>query len=314
MLSVMCPAFNEELYIEQVLKFFITSKPVEKELFIIDGGSTDRTVEIIKKYLSYENIHLLHNRDKYVPYALNMAIPVCKGDVIARIDAHTEYSNDYFEKILETFEKTDADIVGGPYLTKYKSNLQCAVGQIISSRFGTGHSLVHDTNYDGYSDTVAYGAFKKEVFTDVGMFDLRLKRNQDDEFFYRAKSLGKKIYLNTEIKLWYYPRDSYKALFRQYWQYGIYKPLVLLKIKSEIKMRHLIPSLFSLYCFSLPIALYVKLWLVPLILYLVLIIIFSFKTKLNFKSKALAMTIFPTIHLAYGLGMVWGFLSIKKRI
>ena len=48
MLRVMCPALNEEKHIGQILEFFISSKPAEKELFIIDGGSTDGTVEIIK--------------------------------------------------------------------------------------------------------------------------------------------------------------------------------------------------------------------------------------------------------------------------
>lgn len=313
MLSVICPVLNEEKYINKILTFFTCSKPEEKELFIVDGGSTDNSIEIIKKYLSNKNIHLLHNSKKYVPFAMNMAIPLCKGEIIARIDAHSDYSIDYFEKILETFEKVEADIVGGPCLPAYKSNFQCATGLIIASKFGTGNSRMHDDKYIGYSDGVTFGAYKNEVFKDTGLFDERLKRNQDDEFFYRAKSFGKKIFLTPEIKLWYYSRSTLKSFFKQYFEYGIYKPIVLKKVKSEIKIRHLIPSLFTLYLVSAPLMIVSFLWTLPLFFYLILDLVFSLKVKVKLRVKLLIIFLYPVIHLAYGSGMIWGLLTIKKR-
>ena len=307
-LSVICPCFNEEAYIRGLLEFFISAKPVEKELILVDGGSRDKTKSIIREYQqNHRNIYLLDNPEKIVPYALNKAIPLCKADKIVRLDAHTKYAPDYFEKIIETFEHVEADIVGGPTRTACKAPFQCAVAYAICTPFGVGNSQVHNVTYEGYSDSVTFGSWKKEIFTEVGMFDERLVRNQDDEFHYRAKSKGKKIYQNPAIKLWYYPRSNLKGLFKQYYQYGLFKPMVLKKVNSEIKLRHLIPSCFLLYFMSLPLAVISPLWLIPLALYLLLDVFFSLRAKGGLKVKLAALLVYPALHVSYGAGFLRGF-------
>ncbi len=309
-LSVICPCFNEEDYIDGLLTFFIAAQPQEKELFLIDGGSTDRTKEIIKAYqIKHDNIYLLDNPDKIVPYALNKAIPKCTADKICRLDAHTKYADNYFEEILSTFDKVEADIVGGPTRTACKVPFQCAVAHAICTPFGVGNSQVHNIEYEGYSDSVTFGTWKKEIFEDVGLFDVRLVRNQDDEFHYRAKSKGKKIYQNPDIKLWYYPRSNFKGLFKQYYQYGLYKPMVLKKVNSEIKLRHLIPSCFLLYFISLPATYFTPIWLLPLFLYMALNLYFSIKAKGNVLVKLCALSVYPALHISYGAGFIRGFFK-----
>lgn len=313
MISVICPTLNEAKHIAKVLDFFIQAMPDDKELIIADGGSTDGTREIVKQWLNkYGNIHLIDNPHKYVPFGLNLAIKKSIGDPIIRIDAHSDYAPDYFEKILETFTVTNADIVGGPYLTKGETPLQLAIASAISNPFGIGNSKAHNANYKGYVDSVPYGAWKRELFEQIGLFDERLKRNQDDEFHYRAKSMGKKIYLNPEIKLWYYPRRSLGRLFRQYFEYGIYKPLVLKKIHSEIKLRHIIPSLFVIYLILLPLAFFSKILLFPLILYLVTDFLISLTTKGLLSIKVWSVLVYPAIHISYGTGALIGIFKWKN--
>lgn len=311
MITVICPVRNEEDHIEDVLKFFLNAKPDDKELIIIDGASTDKTVEIVKRYVNnYSNIKLIHNPNKYVPFALNLAIKSSSGDPIIRLDAHTKYSPDYFEKVIETFEKSGADIVGGPMIKKGISDFQKAAAYATSSVFGIGDSKIHKQNYDGESDHVYLGAWKRSLFDDIGYFDERLVRNQDDEFHYRARSLGKKIYLSSSIKSEYMPRKNFRTLFKQYFQYGLYKPLVLKKIKSEIKLRHLIPLFFTLYLISLPLLLIWNwIFIFPLVLYLLLNLFFSLKSKEKIKIMLLILMIFPTVHFAYGFGFLLGLLK-----
>ncbi|MCS7053696.1 MAG: glycosyltransferase family 2 protein [Ignavibacterium sp.] len=311
MITVVCPVFNEREHIEDVLNFFISAKPDDKELIIIDGGSNDGTIELLEKWIKkYSNIKLFHNPNKYVPFALNLAIKNSIGDPIIRLDAHTKYSIDYFEKILETFKRTDADIVGGPMIKKGITDFQKAAAIATSSLFGIGDSKIHNKNYEGYSDHVYLGAWKRSLFDEIGYFDERLIRNQDDEFHYRARSLGKKIYLSPDIKSEYLPRKSFSQLFKQYFQYGLYKPLVLRKIKSEIKLRHLVPMIFTLYLISLPVLIFISWFLIfPLILYVLIGLIISFNADKNIKIKLLTFIIFPVIHLAYGSGFLIGLFK-----
>ncbi len=315
MITVICPVYNEEEHIENILKFFVESKPEDKELILVDGGSTDRTVEIISDWIKkHNNIKLLHNQSKYVPFALNLAIKNSSGDPIIRLDAHTLYERDYFEKILETFERTDADIVGGPMRKTGKTDFQLAVAYATTSMFGIGDSKIHKIDYNGESDHVYLGAWRRKLFDDIGYFDEKLIRNQDDEFHYRAKSLGKKIYLSSDIVSYYYPRKNFKGLFKQYFQYGLYKPLVLKKIKSEIKIRHLIPALFALYILILPFLLLNNIiFIVPLLIYFFINLIFTVPNRGSFKQKFLLFVIYPVIHFAYGIGSVLGIPKIFKK-
>lgn len=312
-ISVICPVLNEGNHIEGLMDFFIRASPTEKEFILIDGGSHDNTVQVIEKYTAaYANIRLLYNPDKIVAYALNLAIPQCRGKYIVRLDGHSNYADDYFERIIDVFVSTGADIVGGPTRTAFNSSTQEAIAFTISHPLGIGGSSVHDESYEGYSDSVTFGAWRKEIFDEVGYFDQRLVRNQDDEFHYRAKSKGFKIYQSPSIKLYYYPRKDFKGFFKQYFQYGLYKPLVLKKVKSEIKLRHLIPAGFVVYLATilfLPIGSFKFL---PLLLYTLIIIATAFYNHKSWEVKFKLLLTFPCIHIAYGLGFVLGCLRIWK--
>ena len=309
MITVICPVYNESAFIKKLLDFYTHALPVEKELLIIDGNSTDDTCKIIKQYMQlHPDIHLLHNPQRIVPYALNQAIEAAKGDIIIRLDAHTDYEPDYFEKILNTFKNTDADIVGGPMRIAKGNTVQNAIGYATSTSFGIGNSSFHFEDFEGYADSVYLGAWKKTIFKTTGLFDVAFKRNQDDEFHYRAKSLGFKIYQHPDIKLYYHPRKNFSLLFKQYYQYGLYKPLVLKKIKSAISVRHLVPLGFVLYLVTIPAYLILPFYygLIPLLLYIFGDLFFSFRSQKPLKEILAIMLVYPILHISYGIGFLFG--------
>jgi len=311
--TVICPVFNESKFIGNVLDFCVNSLPHEKEIFFIDGSSTDNTCELINEYAAkYNNIKLLHNPDRYVPFALNKAIQKATGEIIVRLDAHTLYANDYFEKIIEVFNKTKADIVGGPMRIAKGNDIQEAIGYATSTSFGIGNSSFHFEDFEGFTDSVYLGAWKRKIFDVTGLFDESLVRNQDDEFHYRAKSKGFSIYQSPEIKLYYYPRSSFATLYKQYYQYGLYKPLVLRKIKSAISLRHIIPMGFVLYMLSLIFFVMIRWYfmLLPLALYIAANIYFSAASK---KSAAQIFRIavsYTILHISYGSGFIVGLIRL----
>ena len=312
-ISILIPCYNEEKYISNLIGNIIGQINFNSlvEVFFIDGGSIDGTVEIIKKWAKENsNIFLLDNPKKYVPQALNLGLQKATGDFIIRLDAHTIYSSDYIQKIIETFEKTGADIVGGPMNPVGNGTFQKAVAAATTSVFGVGNSKFHDIQHEGFVDTVYLGAWRKTVFQDVGYFDEQMKRNQDDEFHYRAKSRGKTIYLNPEIRSTYFPRDSFTGLFKQYFQYGLYKPLVIYKNKSEIKLRHLIPLFFAVYVLSIPFIISHYILLAPLVLYFAIDIVVSLKIAEDIAVKASSILVFPTLHFSYGFGFLLGLFKL----
>ncbi|HVX49786.1 MAG TPA: glycosyltransferase family 2 protein [Chitinophagaceae bacterium] len=313
MLTVVCPVYNESKYIRNVLDFCVTALPAEKEIIFVDGASTDNTCDIISQYAGiYHNIQLIVNEKRIVPFALNKAIAKATGDIIIRLDAHTDYAPDYFEKIIETFNATNADIVGGPMRIAKGNVVQDAVGYATSTFFGVGNSSFHFEDFEGYTNTVYLGAWKKNIFSKTGLFDETLKRNQDDEFHYRAKSMGFTIYQSPQIKLYYHPRNTFGKLFKQYYQYGLYKPVVLKKILSGFSLRHLIPSLFVLYLFCMPFfALFnFTAAVIPLLLYILINLSFSFASRRGFMQCLCISCAYFILHFSYGLGFLIGLEKI----
>ena len=92
-LSIICPVFNEEKYIERCINSILLQDYAHEniELLFIDGCSSDKTVEIIQKYAdNYKFIKIINNPHKYVPQALNIGIKHSEGDVVIRIGLFDE--------------------------------------------------------------------------------------------------------------------------------------------------------------------------------------------------------------------------------
>ena len=311
MISVVCPVYNEEDHIEQLLEFFARALPHDKELIIVDGGSTDHTVDIVARWQQqFPSIRLMHNPSKYVPFALNLAISLAGGDTIVRLDAHTSYSPDYLEKIMDAFQRSGADIVGGPMRAGGDTPFQQAVSYATTTLFGIGNSSFHFEDYKGYCDSVYLGAWKNTVFTRIGTFDEEMLRNQDDEFHYRANTSGIKIYQDPAIRSLYFPRRTYRALFRQYFEYGLFKPPVLKKVQAGFRIRHIIPAGFVTYLLLLPLGFFYHWFFIFFLAYLAIDIVFTFKNSLPLAAKTHIFLIYPVLHLAYGLGCMAGLKKI----
>src|SRR6185503_15703914 len=127
-------------------------------------------------------------------------------------------------RCLELLDTTGADCVGGVIVTEGTTDAARAIAAAQSSRFGVG-GVAFRTGRDepGPVDTLAFGAYRREVFDRLGGFDEELVRNQDDEFNFRLTQAGGKIWLDPSICSVYYSRASFRGLWRQYFQYGFYK-------------------------------------------------------------------------------------------
>jgi glycosyltransferase involved in cell wall biosynthesis len=320
--SVIVPIRNEEKYIEKCIQS-ITSQnyPFEKlEVIFIDGLSEDKTREIVNKYITIypSKISLLINPNKTVPYAMNIGIENSKGRYIVRLDAHSEYNSDYISKCVSTLEDTDADNVGGLALTKGVGIIGENFANVLSSKFGVGNSSFRTNASSGYVDTVPFGAFKRETFQKFGLFDERLIRNQDYELNYRIRNKGGKIFLNSDIKLTYYCRNTIKGILKQSYENGKWNIITSKLCPGTMSIRHFIPLLFFLSLIILPILTIIFpifSWLLvgELGIYLLLALLISFMSASRTIYIPLLFCLFPIFHISYGFGSFVGlFFEINK--
>lgn len=331
MITVIIPTLNEGKYISGFLDNLLAQDMDSSELEIVisDGGSTDNTKEIIYTYLDkFKHIFLIDNPDKFVPHALNRALKISKGEIIVRMDAHALYPENYISTLAGKLNELNAGNVGGVWVTKPgdKTLEASAIAIATSDKIGIGNSSYrHGAEKILETDTVPYGCFNRDIFELIGYFDEDLLRNQDDELNGRIIKFGKKIYLIPDLKIIYFSRPNRQKMRKMFFQYGLFKPLVMIKLGAPATIRQFAPPLLVIWhliaFFSLPfvngqINIFA---FAPLILYYLLICVRSAiiassppefaqsfpKLKLFFS----VFITFPQIHFSYGIGYVKGWID-----
>ncbi len=319
-ISVVIPVYNEEKYIagciESLLKQTYPKECIE--IIFVDGNSQDKTKEIINSYSEkYPYIRVLDNPKKIVPISMNIGIRDSKGEYIVRLDAHAEYEYDYIEKCVYYLDTTDADNVGGCAITKGRGFMGDAISAMCSSKFGVGNSRFRTEQVSAYVDTVPFGAFRREVFDKVGLYDERLVRNQDNELNFRIRKNGGKIFLAKDIIFSYYCRDTVKGISKMAVQNGTWNIITSKLCPGTMGLRHFIPFLFVLSLIILVPLAFVSdlfLWLLgaELILYLSLALFFTAKLKKGLLKSIIIFLLFPIFHISYGIGSVVGLYKALK--
>ncbi|MBU1631284.1 MAG: glycosyltransferase family 2 protein, partial [Candidatus Omnitrophica bacterium] len=111
-LSVIIPTFNELGTIEEVINR-VQQVSAQKEIIIVDDGSTDGTKKILKSF-NMDNITVIyHNRNMGKGQAIRTALPVTTGDIIIIQDADLEYNPEEYLKLIEPIEKGKTEVVYG---------------------------------------------------------------------------------------------------------------------------------------------------------------------------------------------------------
>ncbi len=244
--TVAIPVYNEEKHIRRVVEGFLaTGYPNLVEILIADGRSTDKTREIVAELAKQDSrVKLVDNPEKYQSYGLNRMIDVAEGEVFLRADGHCHYKEDYIEKCVSVMLKTGARNVGGAQRYMAKNRVQAGIALAVKSVLGNGGAKYMDENYLGYADTVFLGCFRTKDLREIGGFNTENVTNQDSELNLRLiEKYGETVYVSPEIKSWYYPRDSFGKLFKQYFRYGRGRYLTRILHPESSPIRGMIPFL-----------------------------------------------------------------------
>ncbi|MEG0370973.1 MAG: glycosyltransferase family 2 protein [Clostridium sp.] len=316
--SIVIPCRNEEDYIEKCVDSMAKqSYGIDNiEVLVCDGMSTDKTQEIINEYSKkIPNVKLVINEKKVAPVAMNLGIKKAKGDIIIIFGAHAYMDKDYVKNSVEKLQDDNIAVVGGRIINIGENDLSEAISLSMGSPFGVGNALFRYSDKEELVDTVAFGAYKREVFDIVGLFDEEFVRNQDDELNFRVSKAGFNMLLSPSIQSHYYTRGSMSKLWKQYYQYGFWKVRVIQKHKKPASIRHLIPLIFVsgiiagtvVSIFSVILR---TMFLGVLGIYAILAGVYAVKAcNRKYKHVPKIMLCFLILHLSYGLGFIEGIYT-----
>jgi len=320
--SIIMPIRNEADFIDRAITSLLEDDyPTEKmEILVVDGMSDDHTREVVRALAQKDNrIEMLDNPQRIVPTAMNIGLRKSRGDIFIRVDGHAEVPKDFIRKSVDCLaEHPEAWVVGGYWKTVSKGYIGRVIAAATQSPAGVGKARHRLGNFNGWVDTVPYGAHHKWILNKVGYFDEELVRNQDDEFNLRIILAGGKIWLSSSIRSTYYSRSSLTKLWRQYFQYGFWRIRTMQKHGRFATFRQVVPLLFVS---SLSVLVLTAVpW--PFARYLLAVELGAYGIGLLYGCidvgrqtawtySLLAPVVFMILHFGYGFGSLWGIIRFS---
>ena len=322
--SVVMPVRNEGRYLARNLDAVLAQDypPDRLEILVADGRSDDDTRDVIARYVERAQrehgatVVLVDNPERVMPAGANAAIRRASGDLILLLGGHASLPRDYVRACVECLETSGADGAGGAIESVGEGWIGGAIAAAMSSPFGIGNSgfRTEGSGEPRLADTLPFPLFRRSVYEKVGLYNPRMVRHQDYEFNYRVRAAGGRMMLLPGLRATYHVRPSLTKLWRQYWQYGVWKGRFVRRHPQSLRVRHLAPSLFALAFVALALAAFA--WpparvafavLAGAYLAFVLLGMATFALRGRWGVVPLLPVVMVCLHFGYGLG-VWAGL------
>lgn len=180
-ISLITVVYNNEHTIEDAIKSVLSQTYQDKEFIIVDGQSTDNTPNIIEKYRGHFD-KFISGKDKSNYDAYNKGLKLASGNIIGFLNSDDIYSSDnIIEEVMDVFYKyPEIDMVYGDLVYVKKNNTDIVVRHWISQP--NYHTFFEDGNVPPHPTLF----IRKEVYDQIGNFDITFKLAADYEFMLRA--------------------------------------------------------------------------------------------------------------------------------
>jgi succinoglycan biosynthesis protein ExoA len=325
--SVVMPCLNEERFVGQALGSILAgSWPRDRlEVIVVDGRSTDRTREVVGDVAALDSrVRLCDNPRRTTPAALNIGVRAARGEIIARVDAHTVYPPEYVAALVRALEESGADMVGGrsENVPSGGGAMSEALSIATGAAFGTASPFRYRRR-SGPVDTVPFGCWRRGLFARVGLFDERLLRNQDNELASRILRRGGRVWQTADICVRYYNRATLPSLARHALATGMWNAFTQRLHPYTFRLRHFLPGLFFLGVMICALAIVAgalrgepalavaaALLLAPYVAACVGAAVWSATARRRFALWPLVAVGLASYHFTYGCGIAYGWLLV----
>jgi O-antigen biosynthesis protein len=227
LISVVLCTYNGSKTIAESLEHIKSVEYPNFEVIIVNDGSNDNTVSIIKRYSEKYGFKVISTINKGLSFSRNLGISASRGEIVAFIDDDAYPDTHWLYYIADTLIKNpDIVAVGGPNIVPPEDGTiaQC----VASSPGGPAHVLISDKLAEHI--TGCNMAFRKMIFNKIGEFDEQFITAGDDvDICWRILSAGYKIGFSPSALVWHHRRDSVKRYWKQQYNYGKAEALLLNK-------------------------------------------------------------------------------------
>jgi glycosyltransferase involved in cell wall biosynthesis len=309
LVSVLMPVLNEERFVAQALDSILAQNYPNLEILVIDGGSKDRTCEIVRDYQQNDSrIRLIHNPGKWQVRALNIGLNEARGHIIMRVDGHAILETGYIEHaVRHLMLENGVDNVGGVHQAVGLTPMGKAIAVAHGSPFAVP-SLYRTSSRDTYVDSLFMGAWRRDLFERIGGWNEKFTVTEDYEHNYRIRQKGGKILLTTDMRSVYYCRNTLPQVWQQYSRYARGRVMMLRHYPKSLRIRQVVAPAFvaALLC-GLVLSVFIEwvryLWGSMVGLYLIAALVEALRLSRGDWGLLWRLPlVFATLHISWGIG------------
>ncbi len=210
-ITLVATVFNEEKTIRKFLDSIFSQKKKPNEIIIVDGGSTDKTVSLIKKMSSKIKV-IIKKGNRSI--GRNEGIKRARGDIIALSDAGCILDKNWLFLITNPFKNKKTQVVAGYYKGISKSIFQkCLIPYVLV--------MPDKVKNDEFLPASRSMAFRKEIWEKLGGFNKRYSHNEDYVFAQKLKKHKISIHFESKAIVYWLPRTNIVDAFKMFFRFAI---------------------------------------------------------------------------------------------
>lgn len=268
---VVIPCLNERAHIARLVdKVVQDSANLDVLVVVVDGGSTDGTLEVLRTITDANSrVRLISNLKRIQSAGVNLAARAFGEGRrwLVRIDAHADYPKGYIARLIEEAGRTGAASVVVAMTSRGDACFQRAAAVAQNSVLGAGGAAHRRDGKAEFVDHGHHALFDLKGFLAIGGYDETLSHNEDAEFDIRLARAGGKIWLTRAVNIVYFPREKPGALFRQYMSYGRGRANTIMRHRMRPKIRQMLPACVLPALFALAFAPWLPLAVGPVLVW-----------------------------------------------
>jgi len=320
--TVMMPVRNEQHHLAKAVESVLAQNyPGELEIILAIGPSVDETERVAEELAKkHPSIKLIQNPRGLTTVGLNLAMSQAKGDVIVRVDAHSELAENYISRGVAILRETGAVLAGGIMQAMGKTPLQKAVAFGYGSRFGLGGGRYHVGGKAGEAESAYLGIFDAQALRNVSGYDEKIIRGEDWDLAQRLKARGGKVWFDPDLVVNYWPRSNIRALAWQFYSTGVWRGELTRRSPTKASIRYFIPpiallALVALSALAIFSSVNQNVLIILVALYLLMLGVAAGTAKLlGVIDRLMVFVALPVMHLSWAVGFWVGLVLGAKRI
>lgn len=301
--SFITTIFNEEEGIGAFLESIVEQTRLPDEVIVVDGGSTDATVEKVREFIQSAKqkgtkitLRLFEKKGNR-SIGRNVAIKHAKGDIILISDAGCLLDKKWVEEIIKPFADSTVDVVAGYYKGKAETAFEkCLVPYVLvmPDRIDPGTFLPATRSM----------AMRKKVWEELSGFPEQFSHNEDYVFAQLLRAHKKKIVFADQAIVWWLPRKNFHEAYVMFSRFafgdaeaGIVRPKVIV-----LFLRYLIGIFLVIFAIMMQERILLLALLTLLLLYCVWAVLKNYK----YVQEPQAFVLLPLIQFTADFAVIGG--------